>query len=103
MPTDSLSSSLFSISGEALEETGLVLDPASAKFVTANNNVMKDIGRHYVDIFISAKVLGDPTPKVISVSRQLYQLQMNNHTHLIVLDSLDHGAEILRMLGVGYP
>jgi 8-oxo-dGTP diphosphatase len=52
------------MSGEALEETGLVLDHASAKVFTANNNVMSDIERHYVTVFISANVLGDPTPKV---------------------------------------
>ncbi|KAF9362994.1 Nudix hydrolase 15, mitochondrial [Mortierella sp. NVP85] len=34
-------------------------------FVTANNNVMSDIGRHYVDIFVSAHVLGDPAPKIM--------------------------------------
>ncbi|KAF9362993.1 Nudix hydrolase 15, mitochondrial [Mortierella sp. NVP85] len=53
------------MSGEALEETGLVLDHASAKVFTANNNVMSDIERHYVTVFISANVLGEPTPKIM--------------------------------------
>ncbi|KAF9139700.1 Nudix hydrolase 15, mitochondrial [Mortierella sp. GBA39] len=50
---------------EALEETGLTLDPASAKFVTANNNLMPSIDRHYVTVFVAANVLGDTKPKIM--------------------------------------
>ncbi|KAG0347699.1 Nudix hydrolase 15, mitochondrial [Podila humilis] len=45
--------------GESEEETGLVLDPASTTFVVANNNIMSDIGRHYVTVFIAANVQGN--------------------------------------------
>ncbi|KAF9913738.1 Nudix hydrolase 15, mitochondrial [Lobosporangium transversale] len=50
---------------EAQEETGLNLDPASAKVVTANNNIMSDIDRHYVTVFISANVVGNAEAKVM--------------------------------------
>ncbi|KAI1315761.1 Nudix hydrolase 15, mitochondrial [Mortierella claussenii] len=50
---------------EAQEETGLSLDPASAKFVTANNNIMSDIDRHYVTVFVSANVAGSSEAKVM--------------------------------------
>ncbi|GJJ74022.1 8-oxo-dGTP diphosphatase [Entomortierella parvispora] len=43
---------------ESLEETGLELDRSSAKFVTANNNIMPDIDRHYVTVFVSANAPG---------------------------------------------
>ncbi|KAF9939159.1 Nudix hydrolase 15, mitochondrial [Modicella reniformis] len=49
---------------EALEETGLALDPDSAKFVIANNNIMSDIGKHYVTVFVAANVVGNINPKV---------------------------------------
>jgi 8-oxo-dGTP diphosphatase len=54
--------------GEAEEETGLVLDPVSAKFVTANNNIMSDIDRHYVTVFISANVTGSTQAKVTTAT-----------------------------------
>ncbi|KAF9110434.1 Nudix hydrolase 15, mitochondrial [Mortierella sp. AM989] len=50
---------------EALEETGLDLDPATAKFVTANNNIMSDIDRHYVTIFVAANTTGKSDAKVM--------------------------------------
>ncbi|KAF9180048.1 Nudix hydrolase 15, mitochondrial [Haplosporangium sp. Z 767] len=50
---------------EALEETGLTLDPASAKFVTANNNIMPSIDKHYVTVFVSANVVGSNVAKVM--------------------------------------
>ncbi|KAG0043980.1 Nudix hydrolase 15, mitochondrial [Gryganskiella cystojenkinii] len=39
---------------ESLEETGLELDTSTAKFVTANNNIMSSIDKHYVTVFVSA-------------------------------------------------
>ncbi|KAF8939210.1 Nudix hydrolase 15, mitochondrial [Dissophora ornata] len=51
--------------GEAQEETGLDLDPASAKFVTANNNIMSDIDKHYVTVFVSANVVGNSNARVM--------------------------------------
>ncbi|KAG0357500.1 Nudix hydrolase 15, mitochondrial [Gamsiella multidivaricata] len=50
---------------EAEEETGLTLDSASAKFFTANNNIMNDIERHYVTVFVSANVNGSAEAKVM--------------------------------------
>ncbi|KAF9423183.1 Nudix hydrolase 15, mitochondrial [Podila epigama] len=50
---------------ESEEETGLKLDPASAKFVTANNNIMTDIGRHYVTVFVAANVTGSAEAKIM--------------------------------------
>ncbi|KAI8603700.1 ADP-ribose pyrophosphatase [Dissophora ornata] len=50
---------------EAQEETGLDLDPASAKFVTANNNIMSDIDKHYVTVFVSANVVGNSNARVM--------------------------------------
>ncbi|KAG0227740.1 Nudix hydrolase 15, mitochondrial [Mortierella sp. GBA43] len=50
---------------EASEETGLQLDTTSVKFVTANNNVMNDIDRHYVTVFVAASATGDAVPKIM--------------------------------------
>lgn len=55
--------------GESEEETGLTLDPASAKFVVANNNIMTEIDRHYVTIFMAADVMGSSEPRVNSMQR----------------------------------
>jgi 8-oxo-dGTP diphosphatase len=52
--------------GESEEETGLTLDPASAKFIVANNNIMSNIGRHYVTIFMAADVVGSAEARVNS-------------------------------------
>ncbi|KAF9357233.1 Nudix hydrolase 15, mitochondrial [Mortierella sp. AD094] len=49
--------------GETQEETGLDLDPATVKFVTASNSIMSDINKHYVDIFMSANVKGSTEAK----------------------------------------
>ncbi|KAG0301420.1 Nudix hydrolase 15, mitochondrial [Dissophora globulifera] len=54
---------------EAQEETGLDLDPKSAKFVTANNNIMPDIDRHYVTVFVSANVTGPSHPKIMEPTK----------------------------------
>ncbi|KAF8978334.1 Nudix hydrolase 15, mitochondrial [Entomortierella lignicola] len=51
--------------GEAQEETGLDLDPATVKFVTANNNVMPDVNKHYITIFMSANVKGSHEAKIM--------------------------------------
>jgi len=48
-----------------MEETGLELDPASAKFVTANNNIMPSIDRHYVTVFVSANAPGKAEARVM--------------------------------------
>ncbi|KAF9585313.1 Nudix hydrolase 15, mitochondrial [Lunasporangiospora selenospora] len=50
---------------ESLEETGLTLDPKSARLVTANNNIMTSINKHYVTAFIAADVVGSPKAKVM--------------------------------------
>ncbi|KAF9203381.1 Nudix hydrolase 15, mitochondrial [Haplosporangium sp. Z 27] len=50
---------------EAQEETGLDLDPATVKFVTANNNVMPDVNKHYITIFMSANVKGSHEAKIM--------------------------------------
>ncbi|KAF9385545.1 Nudix hydrolase 15, mitochondrial [Podila verticillata] len=50
---------------ESEEETGLTLDPASAKFVVANNNIMSKIDRHYVTIFMAADVMGSSEPRIM--------------------------------------
>ncbi|KAF9904915.1 Nudix hydrolase 15, mitochondrial [Linnemannia zychae] len=50
---------------EAEEETGLTLDPASTKFVTANNNIMPSIDRHYVTVFMAANIIGDNIAKIM--------------------------------------
>ncbi|KAF9126809.1 Nudix hydrolase 15, mitochondrial [Mortierella sp. 14UC] len=50
---------------EAEEETGLTLDPASARFVTANNNIMSSIDRHYVTVFVAADIIGDSKAKIM--------------------------------------
>ncbi|KAG0253092.1 Nudix hydrolase 15, mitochondrial [Mortierella polycephala] len=50
---------------ESLEETGLTLDPASAKFVIANNNIMPSIDKHYITIFVSADVVGSNVAKIM--------------------------------------
>ncbi|KAG0094376.1 Nudix hydrolase 15, mitochondrial [Podila epicladia] len=51
--------------GESEEETGLTLDPASAKFIFANNNIMPEVGRHYVTVFMAADVLGSAQARVM--------------------------------------
>ncbi|KAF9310277.1 Nudix hydrolase 15, mitochondrial [Podila horticola] len=50
---------------ESEEETGLTLDPASAKFIVANNNIMSKIDRHYVTIFMAANVVGSAEARVM--------------------------------------
>ncbi|KAG0255249.1 Nudix hydrolase 15, mitochondrial [Actinomortierella ambigua] len=44
---------------EALEETGLDLNPATARVVAATNNLMLNEGKHYVDIFVAAECIDD--------------------------------------------
>ncbi|KAF9932101.1 Nudix hydrolase 15, mitochondrial [Linnemannia zychae] len=70
---------------EALEETGLTLDPASVRIVTANNNIMSSIDRHYVTVFIAANVIGDTKAKIMEPTKcecwewiTLDQLKNNN-------------------------
>ena len=41
---------------ETLEETGLSLEPESVKFLTATNDVMAEEGKHYVTVFMTARV-----------------------------------------------
>ncbi|KAG0024675.1 Nudix hydrolase 15, mitochondrial [Entomortierella chlamydospora] len=49
--------------GETKEETDLDLDPATVKFVAADNNVMSNINKHYVGIFMSGNVKGSTDAK----------------------------------------
>jgi 8-oxo-dGTP diphosphatase len=53
-----------SLKGEAKEETGLTLDPASARVIATNNSIMSTIDRHYVTIFVAANIVGDNKAKV---------------------------------------
>ncbi|KAG0006226.1 Nudix hydrolase 15, mitochondrial [Entomortierella chlamydospora] len=48
---------------ETKEETDLDLDPATVKFVAADNNVMSNINKHYVGIFMSGNVKGSTDAK----------------------------------------
>ncbi|KAG0094377.1 hypothetical protein BGZ93_007307, partial [Podila epicladia] len=41
---------------ETFEETGLILPKACVRFVTANNNILTECGRHFVDIFMAATI-----------------------------------------------
>ncbi|RUO96062.1 hypothetical protein BC936DRAFT_142691 [Jimgerdemannia flammicorona] len=43
--------------GEVLEETNLRIDHIS--FCSATNDIMTDEGKHYVTVFVQAKVIGD--------------------------------------------
>lgn len=47
---------------EVLEETGL--NVRDLRFLTATNSVMKDVGKHYVTIFMGAVVDDDAQPQV---------------------------------------
>ncbi|KAG0255250.1 Nudix hydrolase 15, mitochondrial [Actinomortierella ambigua] len=44
---------------ETLEETGLNLNPATARVVSTVNNLMLDEGKHYVVIFVAAECIDD--------------------------------------------
>jgi hypothetical protein len=64
---------------------------------------MSDAGKHYVDIFVSAHVLGDPAPKVHQCSFNLTGGNERPYPRLVaVLALLDHGAVKVSMLGVGH-
>ncbi|KAG0334860.1 hypothetical protein BG005_004725, partial [Podila minutissima] len=56
---------LYCLIGESEEETGLTLDPASAKFIFANNNILPEVDRHYVTVFMTANVLGSAEARVM--------------------------------------
>ncbi|GBE84670.1 NUDIX hydrolase domain-like protein [Sparassis latifolia] len=44
---------------ELLEETGLAV--GDVHFLTATNNVMEDVGKHYVTIFMQCRIIGEKT------------------------------------------
>ncbi|EYE92036.1 nucleotide triphosphate diphosphatase NUDT15 [Aspergillus ruber CBS 135680] len=48
---------------EVLEETGL--NVRDLRFLTATNSVMKDVGKHYVTIFMGAVVDDDAQPQLV--------------------------------------
>ncbi|KAG0206661.1 Nudix hydrolase 15, mitochondrial [Mortierella sp. GBA30] len=68
--------------GESLEETGLVLNPSTAKIVTANNNIMSSINKHYVTVFVSAKVTGSSEAKIMEPLK-CEQWQWIDHAQLL--------------------
>lgn len=47
---------------EIKEETDLDLDPSTVQFVGLTNDPMPDIGRHYVTIFVAARLKADSKP-----------------------------------------
>ncbi|KAF9310278.1 Nudix hydrolase 15, mitochondrial [Podila horticola] len=50
---------------ETFEETDLILPKGSLRFFTANNNILAESGRHFVDIFMVATIGGDPVAKIM--------------------------------------
>ncbi|KAG0045244.1 Nudix hydrolase 15, mitochondrial [Gryganskiella cystojenkinii] len=50
---------------ETFEETDIVLHEGSVQFFTANNNILAESGRHFVDIFMVATIGGDPVAKIM--------------------------------------
>ncbi|KAG0024687.1 Nudix hydrolase 15, mitochondrial [Podila clonocystis] len=50
---------------ETFEETDMTLPKGSLRFFTANNNILAESGRHFVDIFMAAMIGGDPVAKIM--------------------------------------